>query len=88
MNVAEGWNMYLDIQELKKKHFNISQISKRLDLSRTTVYKYLDMTLEEMELVLERQKKRTKKLDKHREQIKSWLLVNATLILGQMLVKK
>lgn len=52
MNVAEGWNMYLEIHDLKKKHFNVSQISRRLDLSRTTVYKYLDMTPEEMEQVL------------------------------------
>ncbi len=42
MDKAEGWNMYLEIQDLKKKHFNVSQISRRLDLSRTTVYKYLD----------------------------------------------
>jgi hypothetical protein len=27
MNILEGWNMYLDIQDLKKKHFNVSQIS-------------------------------------------------------------
>jgi transposase len=73
MNVAEGWNMYLDIQDLKKMHFNVSQISRRLDLSRTTVYKYLDMTPEEMEQVLENRKTRTKKLDKHRDLIKSWL---------------
>ncbi len=73
MNVAEGWNMYLDIQDLKKMHFNVSQISRRLDLSRTTVYKYLDMTPEEMEQVLENRKTRAKKLDKHRDLIKSWL---------------
>ena len=73
MNVAEGWNMYLDIQDLKTKYFNVSQISRRLDISRTTVYKYLDMTPEEMEHFLEKQKKRTKKLDKHRDLIKSWL---------------
>lgn len=85
MNVAEGWNMYLDIQELKKKHFNISQISKRLDLSRTTVYKYLDMTPEEMEQVLEKQKRRTKKLDKHREQIKAWLLQYPDMTSAQVL---
>ena len=49
MNVVEGWNMYLDIQSLKDMHFNVSQISRRLDLSRTTVYKYLDMSPEEMD---------------------------------------
>ena len=55
-------------------HFNVSQIARRLDLSRTTVYKYLDMTPEEMEEVIEKRKTRTKKLDKHRELIKSWLI--------------
>jgi transposase len=74
MNITEGWNMYFDIQELKKMHFNVSQIARRLDLSRTTVYKYLDMTPEEMEEVIEKRKTRTKKLDKHRELIKSWLI--------------
>jgi transposase len=73
MNVAEGWNMYSEIQSLKDMHFNVSQISRRLDLSRTTVYKYLNMSPEEMELILESQKKRTKKLDKHRNLIRSWL---------------
>jgi ACT domain-containing protein len=74
MNILEGWNMYLDIQDLKKKHFNVSQISRRLDLSRTTVYKYLDISPEEMEQILEKRKTRSKKLDKHRELIKSWLI--------------
>lgn len=74
MTIIEGWNMYLEIQDLKKMHFNVSQISRRLGLSRTTVYKYLDMTSEEMEQLLESRKTRTKKLDKHRELIKSWLI--------------
>lgn len=85
MNVAEGWNMYLDIQDLKAKHFNISQISRRLDLSRTTVYKYLDMTPEEMEQFLERQKRRTKKLDKHRDLIKTWLIQYPDMTSAQVL---
>ena len=77
--------MYLDIQDLKAKHFNVSQISRRLDLSRTTVYKYLDMTPEEMEQFLERQKKRTKKLDKHRDLIKSWLIQYPDMTSAQVL---
>ena len=85
MNVAEGWNMYLDIQDLKAKYFNVSQISRRLDISRTTVYKYLDMTPEEMEQFLEKQKKRTKKLDKHRDQIKSWLIQYPDMTSAQVL---
>ena len=85
MNVAEGWNMYLEIQDLKKMHFNVSQISRRLDLSRTTVYKYLDMTPEEMEQILENRKTRTKKLDKHRELIKSWLIQYQDMTSAQVL---
>ncbi|MDD4550191.1 MAG: hypothetical protein PHT79_10590 [Syntrophomonadaceae bacterium] len=85
MNVVEGWNMYLDIQDLKKMHFNVSQISQRLDLSRTTVYKYLNMSPEEMEQYLEKQKKRTKKLDKHRELIKSWLIQYPDMTSAQVL---
>jgi transposase len=85
MNILEGWNMYLDIQNLKKMHFNVSQISRRLDLSRTTVYKYLDMTPEEMELVLENRKTRSKKLDKHRELIKSWLIQYQDMTSAQVL---
>ena len=85
MNVAEGWNMYLEIQDLKKMHCNVSQISRRLDLSRTTVYKYLDMAPEEMEQVLENRKTRTKKLDKHRELIRSWLTQYQDMTSAQVL---
>ena len=85
MDKTEGWNMYFDIQDLKKKHFNVSQISRRLDLSRTTVYKYLDMTPEELEQVLEKQKTRTRKLDKHRALIKSWLIQYQDMTSAQVL---
>jgi transposase len=73
MNIVEGWNMYIEIQDLKNRHFNVSQISRRLDISRTTVYKYLNITPEEMEQVLKSQKTRAKKSDKQRDLIKSWL---------------
>jgi len=85
MDIAEGWNMYLDIHNLKNIHFNVSQISRRLDLSRTTVYKYLSMSPEEMEQHLERQKRRTKKLDKRRDLIKSWLMQYPDMTSAQVL---
>lgn len=85
MDIAEGWNMYLDIHNLKNMHFNVSQISRRLDLSRTTVYKYLSMSPEEMEQHLARQKRRTKKLDKHRDLIKSWLMQYPDMTSAQVL---
>jgi transposase len=85
MNVAEGWNMYLDIQNLKEMHFNVSQISRRLDLSRTTVYRYLDMDSDEMEQVLESRKSRSKKLDKNWDLIKSWLIKHPDMTSAQVL---
>jgi len=85
MNIAEGWNMYLDIQNLKDMHFNVSQISRRLDLSRTTVYKYLDISPEVMEQILESRKTRTKKLDPHRDLIKSWLIDYPDITIAQVL---
>ena len=85
MNVAEGWNMYLDIQNLKEMHFNVSQISRRLDLSRTTVYRYLDMDSDEMEQVLESRKSRSKKLDKNWDLIKSWLIKYPDMTSAQVL---
>ena len=85
MNVAEGWNMYLDIQSLKDMHFNVSQISRRLELSRTTVYRYLNMNPKEYEQVLENRSTRSKKLDKHWEQIRSWLIQYPDVTSAQVL---
>lgn len=85
MNLAEGWNMYLEIQDLKNMHFSVSQIARRLDLSRTTVYKYLDMTPAEMQQVFENCKTRSKKLDKHGDLIKTWLLKYCDITSAQIL---
>ncbi|MDD4406363.1 MAG: IS21 family transposase [Parabacteroides sp.] len=66
-------------------HFNVSQISRRLDLSRTTVYRYLDMDSDEMEQVLESRKSRSKKLDKNWGLIKSWLIKYPDMTSAQVL---
>ncbi|MDD4238610.1 MAG: helix-turn-helix domain-containing protein [Desulfotomaculaceae bacterium] len=85
MNVAEGWNMYLDIQSLKDMHFNVSQISRRLDLSRTTVYRYLNKSPNEYEQVLENRSTRSKKLDKQWDKIRSWLIQYPDVTSAQVL---
>ena len=38
--------LYIEVHQLKKQGFRISQIAKRTRLSRTTVYKYLDLDFE------------------------------------------
>ena len=39
--------LYLEIHQMAAQKFSILQISKHLKISRTTVYKYLEMTIEE-----------------------------------------
>ncbi|EGL84084.1 transposase (22) [Caldalkalibacillus thermarum TA2.A1] len=63
MNKMERWNMYLEIQQLKKLGLNKSQIARRLGISRNTVYKYINMTPEAFEDMLEHIKVRQKKTD-------------------------
>ena len=39
--------LYLEIQQIKERDFSIQQTARQLNISRTTVYKYLEMTAEE-----------------------------------------
>ena len=73
MRKEERIFMYGQIFALKKKGFNISQISHETGLSRPTVYKYLAMDLEELETWSNDLLVRRKKLDPYRERILGWL---------------
>lgn len=44
--MEEKLMIYLEIHQLTKQRLRVSQIAKRLKISRTTVYKYLEMTFE------------------------------------------
>jgi transposase len=39
--------LYIEVHQLRKQGFKIAAISKKLKISRNTVYKYLEMPLEE-----------------------------------------
>ncbi|MGG0740393.1 helix-turn-helix domain-containing protein [Niallia taxi] len=39
--------LYIEVNQLRKKGFKIAAISKKLGISRNTVYKYLDMSFDE-----------------------------------------
>ncbi|KEF40603.1 resolvase family protein, partial [Schinkia azotoformans MEV2011] len=39
----EKWLLYSEIHRLKRKGFSINKISKKVGISRNTVYKYLEM---------------------------------------------
>ncbi|WP_155895010.1 helix-turn-helix domain-containing protein, partial [Bacillus sp. 123MFChir2] len=40
--------LYLKIRQLHEKKFKVAQIAEELKISRPTVYKYLEMTFEEV----------------------------------------
>lgn len=40
--------LYLDIQQMSEQGFSVTQIAKQLKISRTTVYKYLEMSSEKL----------------------------------------
>lgn len=73
MRYAERWHMYLSIHQLKELGLNVSQIARKLGISRNTVYKYLEMTPDDMHQMLEEMKTRPKKLDQHEQEILTWL---------------
>lgn len=39
--------LYVEIQQMATQKFSILEISRQLKISRTTVYKYLEMSFEE-----------------------------------------
>ncbi|WP_241211425.1 helix-turn-helix domain-containing protein [Amphibacillus jilinensis] len=38
----EKWLMFMEIYQMKKQGFKIRRIARKLGISRTTVYKYLE----------------------------------------------
>ncbi|MDD4835435.1 MAG: IS21 family transposase [Lutispora sp.] len=73
MKIEEGWKMYIDIKKLKEKGFSHSKIAKRLGISRPTVIKYVNMTPDEYDKELSSMGTRTKKPEKHHDDILAWL---------------
>lgn len=65
--------LYLTIQQMTEQKFSISQIAKELKISRTTVYKYLEMTVEESYEWTNSLSSRKKKLDQYKEWLLAWL---------------
>jgi transposase len=63
----------MDIYQLKQQGFKIRRIAKKLGISRTTVYKYLEMSPEEMSEWLASTQNRTKILDPYEMVIQTWL---------------
>lgn len=80
----DKWDVYMDIHRMFKEGWNISKIARQLGIARNTVYKYLDMTPEEMAIWMAASAVKTKKLDPYKEQILSWLEEHPDLSAAQV----
>lgn len=76
--------MYMDIHQLLKKGFSKTKIAKKLGVSRTTVYRYLKKSPEEMNNWVIHLKSRRKKLDLHKELILTWLYDHPDMTAAQV----
>ena len=70
--MEEKLMVYIEVHQLRNQRVRISQIAKRQKISRTTVYKYLEMSFEEAIEEFE-PCARKKKLDPFRDWIVNWL---------------
>ncbi|MBT2579817.1 helix-turn-helix domain-containing protein [Bacillus sp. ISL-8] len=57
----DKWEVYVEIHRLNKLGFDVSKIAKKLNISRNTVYRYLEKEPSEMAIWMASTKVRTKK---------------------------
>ena len=70
--MTKRWQMYSKIQAMKSQGFKQRKVATVLEIHRSTVKKYWDMTPEEFqETILEPAKKSS--LEQHKELVLSWL---------------
>lgn len=76
--------LYIQVHQLRKQGFKVAAIARKLEISRNTVYKYLDMTLEEATEWIASLDSRRKKLDPYQEKIVYWLKEHPDLSSAQI----
>lgn len=74
----------MEIYQLKQQGFKIRRIARKLGISRTTVYKYLEKSPEEMSEWMASTKTRMKKLDPYEMLILTWLSENPDMSAAQI----
>jgi len=81
---VEILEMYMKIKQFKEQGFKIRRIARKLGISRTTVYKYLEKSPEEIAEWMASTKTRTKKLDPYEMLIHTWLSEHPDLSSSQV----
>ncbi|MGN8648358.1 IS21 family transposase [Gracilibacillus sp. HCP3S3_G5_2] len=76
--------MYMKIKQLKEQGFKIRRIARKLGVSRTTVYKYLEKSPEEITEWMASTKTRVRKLDPYEMLIHTWLSEHPDLSASQI----
>ncbi|OZI12557.1 hypothetical protein CEW92_05895, partial [Bacillaceae bacterium SAS-127] len=64
--MEEKLGLYVKIHELHKRKFKVTQITKELKISRPTVSKYLELTVDEAKAYTEQLLGKKKKLDHYK----------------------
>ena len=77
--------MYMEIHQLLKQGFTKVQVAQKLDISRSTVYRYLERNPEAMSKWVKKTKVRRKKLDPYKDIILSWLFEHPDMSAAQVL---
>ena len=79
----KGYCVYNKIQQLKAKGFKRAAVAKRLNIDRRTVGHYWNMSVDEFEAYLDRQR-RESSLDRYKQTIFAWLREYPTLSAAQV----
>ncbi|MCD5324137.1 MULTISPECIES: terminase gpP N-terminus-related DNA-binding protein [Pontibacillus] len=74
----------VEVHQLKRQGFKVAAITRKCNLSRTTVYEYLERDFEEALEWVEILKTRSRKLDPYQKQILSWLREHPDLSASQI----
>lgn len=76
--------LIVQVHQLKNQGFKVAAIARKCNLSRTTVYDYLDKDFEEACRWVNELKTRKKKLDPYKDEILAWLKEHPDLSASQV----
>jgi len=79
------WEMYMEIHQLLNQGFSKVKVAEKLDVSRSTIYRYLERNPETMANWVKGTKTRRRKLDKYKDLILSWLREHPDMSAAQVL---
>jgi transposase len=73
MERLKGWNLFGEIKQFKAMGLNKSQVQRELNINYKTVDKYWDMPPDDFAQLSIEAKRRSKKVDKYKDEILDWI---------------